>query len=433
MTRKTSLRRTQAIGVPIAAVAMVLAGCAPAEDSETNDNITMQVFSPYFSEQPAGDLLTGFVEEWNEANADIQVEIEAVTHDNKDVRLQAQIAAGEGPCVLAVPVGSYPTYVANDYLVPLNDLIEANFGSDFKSEFIDVAQDAVDMDDEWYAIPTWGGTHAILYNTEMFSEASVDVPNDWETFVSVGEQLTADGQYGFGLYGSSSEVTLREFMPWLWAAGGDLLTEDLDAAALDTPEAHTAFEFYSSLDTEHGIVPPGSAQMDYPTLLGLFSAEQLGMLQSGPWAVRAAITNNPELEGKIGIMPVPGTTSETAAPTKYDSVAYGISPDCQTPDEALQFLAEWSSSENQITMATEAGQMPTLTSAVESPEVAEDQYIADFLELLPTARNYPASTSINDVALEFVNSGLQPVLNGSDPSERLTAANDGIDQIVGTQ
>jgi multiple sugar transport system substrate-binding protein len=144
-----------------------------------------------------------------------------------------------------------------------------------------------------YGLPWYADVRAAFYRTDVFRQAGVDPKQafaDWDSFRAALEKIngtTVGGKRVAALAyaGKNDWNVVHNLAPWIWNAGGDVLTADAKHSALDTPQALRAIDFYSSLAVA-GLVPANALEKDSDILEGAWVGGDYGVIFSGPWLMR---------------------------------------------------------------------------------------------------------------------------------------------------
>jgi multiple sugar transport system substrate-binding protein len=173
------------------------------------------------------------------------------------------------------------TAAALGLLQPLDDLVD-------KIPVADIAPavwTASNFKGVQYAIPNRSGPGVWYYNKTVFDRAGVPYPTaDWtyDDFLEIAKKLTIPGvQHGVGVPADASDPSnvTTMFAPMLWAFGGDFLTPDQSAPAINSPEAVKAISFWSDLYLKHKVTPEGTPNFTTTRdIHPLFEADKVGML-----------------------------------------------------------------------------------------------------------------------------------------------------------
>lgn len=397
------------------------------------ESVTLRLFSPYFTEEPTGTLLREIVQTWNEENPHIQVQIEAVPHADRETRLRSSMLAQQGPDIIAVPPGSLDNYYQSGFLLNLEVFIAEHGGPDYKSQFSEVAQSAVAVNGDWYAIPTWGGIHALYYNTEKFNDAGIGAenpPETWDEFLEYAQMLTVDGRFGYGMYGYRNEVSVRELLPWLWSNGVELFNEDMTEATFADERGIEAFTFFVELVTKHEVVPPGVTTAGYNEVSVMFANEQVAMYQNGQWGRSKAHHDNPDIEGKFLVAPIPRPSHAESSSAVFVSVAHAITSQSANPEAAWEFLEYYTNDENLIRRNEVMGFLPSRVAAAADERVIGDPFIRGFIELFPIARLRPRHPQIQEINLVLADALQEALLEIKTPAQALQDAAEEVTRIL---
>ena len=95
---------------------------------------------------------------------------------------------------------------------------------------------AFEYDGVLQCVPQNASSLAVYYNADAFEEAGISPPGDswtYQEFTEAAEKLTGDGRYGVGI-----DLSTIRAAPWVWAAGGELVDDEVAPTKFmfDTPE-----------------------------------------------------------------------------------------------------------------------------------------------------------------------------------------------------
>lgn len=193
----------------IAMVATMLAGCggssdsgdggsddAAAEDTAADDGTTQgtntfvdggtELSLWTFQELHVG-FWTEMADVWNEENPDRPINLTVTTGESHSVQQKLLVAcqAGEGtPDIADIEIGYYGSFLKDDYLLPLNDVVEP-YENDVVMSRIEMYGD---NEDNWYGIDFHLGASVCYYNMDIMNEAGVDPSTivTWDDYYDAG-------------------------------------------------------------------------------------------------------------------------------------------------------------------------------------------------------------------------------------------------------
>ena len=278
LKRRVCMKKTwkKFLGVMAAvAVAGMLAGGMTVMADDTNE-VTIWLGSWWEGEV---DWMT---EQFAADNPGYSLKIELQPIANYQDNATSAILGGSGPDVLALDTLFLPSMIDQGLLMPLDDFAAENGLTE--DLFTPVLYETGNKENGLFALPYRFTCSALYYNKTMFDEAGVEYPGDSMTipeFLDLTAALTKDGKYGYGIAASKNDFAnvMTSFVPFLWGEGGDFLTEDMSACALNTPEAIKGIEDWVGMYYD-GVVPEGC--INYAITADLFPLAMSGEIAMIP-------------------------------------------------------------------------------------------------------------------------------------------------------
>jgi multiple sugar transport system substrate-binding protein len=364
-----------------------------------DEPVTIRFMTHNTLEKPAGDFLRDIIAEFEEQNPDIVIQVEEVPNADILTKLTAYAEADDLPDVIDGQFG-LASFINLDAALDITDRVDAE---GLRDSFIPVAlQAGTDGEGRILGLPFYTGTDALYYRLDHFEEAGLDPaapPQTWQELADAAAELTNPraGRYGFGMYGKTHTIRVVHFMQNN-GPDGDMLRLDRDSGIwtilVNSPESIEAVAFMVSLARDLKVVPPNVVEMDYPANVAAFSAGNISMLTTGPWGAQTFISTNPEIEGKFGVALHP--TPDGESPTlRQGSLIYAVGRTTEHPDEAFRFL-KWFTHDRQPYFAANAKYGPTTKAALDDPAIAEDPFLAVFLEQSLNAVVEPYEVELGD-------------------------------------
>jgi multiple sugar transport system substrate-binding protein len=167
-------------------------------------------------------------------------------------KLQTMIAGNTAPDLMWLS----QEYVANfadngaimditDQVAALSDMPAAQL-DDYYPGSIAVAK----YNDRLYGLPWIAQPVVLYYNPEMFEAAGIAPPDEswtWDTFQDAAKQLTIKDESGnITQYGTAFNGWPPIHM-FIWQAGGEVISPDLQSSPVDSPEAIEGAQFYADI------------------------------------------------------------------------------------------------------------------------------------------------------------------------------------------
>lgn len=340
--------------------------------------VTIQFWHTFNVEVETPFLEEVLIPEFEAAHPNIKVEQVQVPYDQFRRKLLTSIAGGTAPDLIRADIIWVPEFADMGALAPLDEVMpdfstyaDAVFPGPLSTNY---------LNGHYYGLPLDTNTRVLIYNQDMFEAAGIDQPpSTIEDFLSACEKIKALGanKYCFADGGTYAWAV----NPWIWSFGGDVTSPDITTASgyLDGENAKAAYEFLKSL-LDNGYMHPGILGGGVDAWGG-FANDEIAMLLEGPWFPPIFEGQFPSKPYGMALVPA-GAGGSVSVVGGEDIVMFQQS---QNKDAAAEFIRFMLSEETQLKLAT-VGQMPVLTSVIETDEIQNHAFFGVFLEQLETAK-----------------------------------------------
>jgi multiple sugar transport system substrate-binding protein len=361
------------------------------------------------------NLLKPLLATFNKAHPDTPARLLHIP-DGYFQKLHLLYAAGQGPDVAFMNNWQLPTYAAGGQLQDLQPFLAKPGGID-EADFVPASLAACRYQERLYAVPRDVSNLVVYINEDAFRAAGVPLPAaDWtqDDLLNLAPRFVkdTDGDKELDHWAISADPRPLFWLPYVWSAGGDLLSADLKRLTLDEPAARQGLDLYASLRGERHLAPreteTGGAAMGQ-----LFAQGKLAMFVSGRWSVPAF---REKLTFKWDIRPFPRGAAGSIVDA--DASGWAISKSCRHP-EAAWTLIEWLAGREAsqaftaggliIPARQDVGQSETFLQTGKAPASAHV-----FLDALKTARPLRTTPAWGELSGE-IDQALNPVWQGRTP------------------
>jgi len=350
----------------VAAVA-ALAGCGGADSAAGGGDITLKL-----------------TDTMSETSAPIYDKIYDACASEQGITVESNHVAGSGliktvlqqassrtlPDVLMLDNPDVQQIAASGALSPLSDY--GITGEGFPQGVVDAGT----YDGELYGIAPIVNSIGLFYDADKLQAAGIQPPTTWDELADAAARLTTDDTYGIAFSATNSFEGTWQFLPFLWSNGA---SED----DLTSPEAVEALEFVNRL-VQDGSASASVVNWSQNDVNDQFIAGKAAMMINGPW-------NMPSLEAAEGLnfasvpLPVPSAGDELVAPLGGETFTVPQTGDAERMAAAGEFVTCVTQGENQLTMATGRGAVPS-DSEVAQQAAEENPLVASFVETVQSAR-----------------------------------------------
>jgi multiple sugar transport system substrate-binding protein len=329
-------RRTFLAALGAAAGSAALGGCAGfggggGDDEGSDDRITFTLWAGDAELAAFQALARDF-----EAAEGIGVELQQVPFDQLLTTVDAGLQGGQAPDVFRVTYTDLGVYSSQGALLDLGEYLPDGYADQFRPGL----WSAVTRDGAPFGVPHHTDTSMLLIRSDAAAAAGLTLPTRYEeawSWEQLDEALVAlQGVAGAQQFATG--VNWQQFGAYRWLnflgqAGGRLLTEDLSAPAVDSPEGLEALRFTQSF-FERGLVPPtSSTKGDYVD--ELFAAGTTASVFAGDFLLPSLAEAGFDFDATF----LPRNPEATAELGGNAVVATADSPRAEQAARFLQFLA----------------------------------------------------------------------------------------------
>ncbi len=367
------------------------------------------------------EILTRLVGEFNQATPDVEVKTTSYGPAEITPKYLASVAAGAPPDIFHAPGYVPPDFAQNRVIVPLDEMVKLDPTTYKNFDPITI------YGGRRYGVPVNGGLGCMLYNLELMEKAGLDpkkLPETWDELLAAAGKMTSagDNQWGLMLGTKAGFTTAQMYWSFLQAAGGEWVTPDGKASALDSAAGLETLAFL--VDNVHRRkISPQKLYTDVEAW--------------NDWGTRkvGAVLLYPVFTANILATGVRSMTAPPPAKAKRGAHFAGnywcISSLSKNKEATAKFCQWWAQPAVSGRWAAESGATPNSQAAADHPtyrELLKKNPLAQaFLDTIPIARPFPGVVglpAVIQVVSEMVESA---VLGGVAPKEALAKASARVD------
>jgi multiple sugar transport system substrate-binding protein len=354
-----------------------------------------------------------YVEAFNEEFPDVNVEVVLQAWSGREESLVTAISGGNAPDVVYFNPDFIPQYAEEDLLEPLTDL------RDDWDDFFDSSLEAMTWEGTLYGAPLLMQYSSPYCNVDALDAAGVDeCPTTWDQFRDAAPKFANAGYYATEYNGVAT--LNHNFYVYLWQAGGQVLSDDLQSAAFNSPEGLEALEFIKEM-VDEGWVPQQPLSVAEPFEQTAAGRGEVGYITGAQLVVHRTVID-PELIQTVE----PMSHREQVA---FGSVgAWSIFNTTDAPEAAKAWVRYLSDEEFIAEFNETTGYLPPRQSVDYLFE--DDPQTAAGMEYLDTVRvgvMHPKARQIIDVIRPHIQSVL---IDGNDPQSALDAAEQEVNDLL---
>jgi ABC-type glycerol-3-phosphate transport system substrate-binding protein len=283
------------------------------------------------ADPPQLEVLAEIIDEYHEANPDVFIDVVTGTPATRGERIATLLAAGADAGIFEIEAAFTREWAQAGLLLPIDDIFEDIGGVE---EYVPGSY--FELNDTVYALPYATSVYGLWYRTDLFEEAGLEPPTNYEEVLAAAEALTDPSEriYGLALPGSTN-ASVNFFSTFLWQQCLDYYTPQGELM-FDDPAVLDAIEQWVAL-TEYA--PPGFETWSWGDQITAFVTGQAAMsVYAGRLGIRMP-EQAPDLEDKTNIVRLPWATKADSPYVTYGSWSrIAISANTQYPETAKDFL-----------------------------------------------------------------------------------------------
>lgn len=313
-------------------------------------------------------------------------------------KFQVMVAAGETPDVFYMGNEEIRSYLKQNILMDLTDMIEKDKAEIELDDFFKKPMEAFNVNGRQYGIAKDFATLVLYYNMDMFKERGVAFPNSdwtWNDLLIAAKKLTVREGNSIKVYGFIVENWASWQPAWVRSNGGRYMKDGKWVLGKEPwlSKNAQAYQFLADMMTKHKVAP------DYGTKkqlgdTGTFSSQKVAMCAYGRWAV-LKFKDIKDFRWNIAEIPKSPNTGERK--TTLFTAAYCISKTSRYKEEAWKLIKFLTSKEGQAEVARSGQAIPIRKSVAYSDAFLNAKEINKYQEKLGNKVDH----AVNLKALEY--------------------------------
>jgi multiple sugar transport system substrate-binding protein len=362
MTARTLIRRPLLRAASAVIVgALAIGGLAACSTSSAEEGDAAAVKTVDFWGWVPG--LEDLVDQWNDANPDIQVSFHRMTGDDGQ-KVEAAVDAGAGPDLVQLSTHALPDYVISERVVPITEYVK-----DDESNYTPASWASVTFGDDVYGVPQGIGPAGMMYRSDILEQYGIAVPTTWDEYVDAARALHAANPDIYIANLSPSEI--GQWAQEIQQAESSWYGIDGDAWTLGVNDAGSQLvaERWQTL-LDEGLVT--TEQMWTPEYWALVNNGTIATISYAAWFPSILAENAADLAGMWAVAPLPKNAgSENSGDSGGAAVV--VLKNSKDPESAAKF-ASWlnGSDDTQEALITVGGLFPSTMNGLASPALVSE-------------------------------------------------------------
>lgn len=366
----------------IMTMSLCLTGCGNTakDDGEKTGKTTLNIL---MEDVPDTECVVALLDQFA-AETGITVNVESVNYSSMHEKILTQMLSTTNSYDLIV-VDCYwvGEFAAAGWMEPLDSYI-ADSGFD-TSVYIDSMYNMVgNVDGTTYMLPFYNYMMSLIYRTDMWDDAGVEIPDNLDDYVAECKKMTAAGDgntYGAVMMGLRPDPIVVEWCNYMFSSGGDFY-DDAGNITINSKECVHALDLY--LDNMANAAPDGAAGYGFDEAYNVMAQGNAASFISYNWMVpKLQNATESSVSGLCDLAVMPGGVSLNAG------WGWAIPHNAEDKDASWQFM-QWVESFDICKARALAGGSPTRSDVMSDSEVqAQWPYLETVQEIMENAKMIP--------------------------------------------
>jgi multiple sugar transport system substrate-binding protein len=338
--------------------------------------------------------------EWGTAHG-VRIEVVELPYANLFEKEQLDLTSHTGAYdVIMMDDPWFPRLVQGDNLAPLPH----DPDTDFVTPTLDVSRNPYKTG-KFYGLPYVGNSQLFFYRGDLFEKYKLAAPVRWEEVLTAAKKIggaensasNASGKiFGYVMRAAPGNAVVADFMPLLWAFGGDVLDAS-GKPVCDSDAAIDALKFMLELGRYS---PPGYASFNADEVSAHLLESTAAMSINWPaWIAAMDDSAKSKVVGKIAFAPMPAERIPGVG--ELGTWLLAVPAAAKHSADAFDFMF-WATEPAQMKQAALRGNPPTRRSVFQSPDlVAKFRAFPVQLASLQSARPRPRTAKWNEIENAF--------------------------------
>lgn len=374
--------------------ASCLAGCGESDNGKIKINLVQ--YKP-----EAVKAFEKMEEEFNATHDDIELKIES-PNDAMTV-LKTRFIKEDTPDIIGIGGDvNYSSFLDSDMLMDISDFEGL---SSIKPTYLEIAKNLEYVPlDGIYSVPYAANAAGVLYNKDMFDENGWEIPETWDEFTALCEEIKASGQQPL-FFGYKDVWTC--LAPWN-ALCVDLAPADVcrqvNAGKTTFAEEYPEVAEKTKALLEYGQDDPYA--YNYNDACTAFARGESAMYTIGSYAVPQIKSVNPDMNIDSFVMPGSNSAEENKLNSGVD-LQFCVMADCENKEAAYEVLNFLLKDETVQTYLDDQNAVPCKEGNFELPSTLagmtsfiEEGRMADYQD-----HYYPAEMSVDALIQTYLMDG----------------------------
>ncbi|KEO81647.1 sugar ABC transporter substrate-binding protein [Tumebacillus flagellatus] len=385
----------------------MLVGCSDSNEtsspSDSSKPVTLNAWIMPNSPQPDKDFLT-LLKPYLDQHPNVKINVTVLDWNSAWTKITAAATSGTGPDILQLGTTWVPAIAAMGGIEEVTDKVNDVGGASAWAP-ASWATTQIAGKPNVYGVPWFIDARAIFYRTDAFKQAGVDPATafqSWDSFKAALEKvngISVDGgktkMAAMTLPGKNDWNVDHNIFPWVWAAGGEVLSSDNKKAVFNDDKGLQGVLYYTGL-AQSGLVDKGALEENTAQTEADWENGKAAVLIDGSYMISTLATTKDKggaaespAAKNYAVAPLPPGPSGKAA-TFFGGSDLTVFSGSQHKADAWDVIKYLSTDDAQLTYAKMTGDLPAKNAVFNNDYFKNDPNLKQFVDAAKNGRSYPS-------------------------------------------
>lgn len=318
-------------------VFLLIIACTLISCGEQSSDKTTLTWWHFWTDTNIRPVIEQIAADFESSHPDVKIELVDLTWADGHDKIAIAFSSGTGPDIVELGSDWIPEFSSTGHLQNITQMTDS-----LRDKYLMWEPGLYNQN--YYGFPWILGTRVLFTNKGLLEQAGYDrdySPSNWYELLETSGKINSLSEeiYGFGSNSAERHRLYKKFLPFMWANGGRILSENLDSCLFDSDMTNHALNYYKDL-CNTGLTDTQRRLED------AFLEGKIGFVISGDWLLKRIFREKPDFTFSTNLIPGPDGTENSISFAGGEYLC--VNSKSKHPELTIEFIKHICSPENQI-------------------------------------------------------------------------------------
>jgi multiple sugar transport system substrate-binding protein len=316
---------------------LIIIACLVISCSEQSSDKTTLTWWHFWTDTNIRPVIEQIAADFESTHPNVEIELVDLTWADGHDKIAIAFSSGTGPDIVELGSDWIPEFSSTGHLYNITQMTDS-----LRDKYLMWEPGLYNQN--YYGFPWILGTRVLFINKDLLEQAGYDrefSPANWDELLGASGKIhgLSEDIFGFGSNSAERHRLYKKFLPFMWANGGRILSNNLDSCLFNSDATKEALNFYKKL-CQTGLTDSQRRLED------AFLEGKIGFVISGDWLLKRISREKPEFAFSTNLIPGPDGIENSVSFAGGEYLC--INSKSIHPELAFEFIKHVCSPENQI-------------------------------------------------------------------------------------